>query len=79
MRIPMMSSINVLRITDEKPMSMAMMMPAPRRAPTMLVTYSPIWLPKMPCYSPPAPRVNMATPILAPVETPKIDGPANGF
>ena len=33
---------------------MAMMMPAPRSAPTMLVTYSPIWLPKMLCNSPPA-------------------------
>ena len=75
----MMSNIIVFLTNEEKPINNTMINPAPNIAPSMVVINSPTMLPKSPCINPPAPSVIIATPMLAPVETPRIDGPANGF
>ena len=75
----MMSSIIVFLTNDEKPISKTIINPAPNIAPSILVINSPTKLPKSPCIKPPAPSVIIATPMLAPVETPRIEGPAKGF
>ena len=77
--IPIMSSIRLLFTKDEKKSSMTNIRLEPANAP-MMMAINPVKLfsPAAPI-TPPKQSITKATPKLAPVSMPKIEGPANGL
>ena len=74
-----MSSIVVLFTTEEKTNSAIRITAAPRNAPVRILTYPPAAVPNTVLKNPPKESITTATPRLAPVDMPRIDGPASGL
>ena len=70
-----MSNITEFFTIDENASNTNIITPAPSNAPMSALNDEPI----TPPIEPPSASITMATPKLDPVETPKIDGPANGL
>ena len=77
--MPTMSSIVVPLTNEEKIINNERITAAPASAPARILMYPPIVLPNNVPNSPPKASITTATPRLAPVETPRIDGPASGL